>query len=87
MKLAVENSSKHRNYVEAVLRDWVDKGYQTLDDVHAARLPINIKRSAHLLKRRQDKNPFLTGFIIVIMVKYLYTTLASKKRKDYLRID
>ncbi|WP_229142151.1 DnaD domain protein [Bacillus sp. REN16] len=38
MKLAVENSSKRWNYVEAVLRDWKDKGHQTLDDVHAARL-------------------------------------------------
>ncbi|WP_099354736.1 DnaD domain-containing protein [Fredinandcohnia onubensis] len=39
MKLAVENSSTKRwSYAEAVLRDWVDKGYQTLDDVHAGRL-------------------------------------------------
>ncbi|MFD1780156.1 DnaD domain-containing protein [Fredinandcohnia salidurans] len=38
MKLAVENSSKRWNYVEAVLRDWVDKGHQTLDDVYAARI-------------------------------------------------
>ncbi|MEH7385786.1 DnaD domain protein [Bacillus sp. JJ1521] len=38
MKLAIVNSSKRWNYVEAILRDWVDKGYQTVDDVQAARL-------------------------------------------------
>ncbi|MCH1626755.1 DnaD domain-containing protein [Ferdinandcohnia quinoae] len=38
MKLAVENGSARWNYVEAVLSDWVDKGYQSVEDVHSARL-------------------------------------------------
>src|SRR5690606_18681053 len=45
MKLALENSSKRWNYVEAVLRDWVDKGYQTLDEVHAARLAYKQRKN------------------------------------------
>jgi len=37
MKLAVEYGAKHWSYVESILRYWVDKGYQTIDEVHAAR--------------------------------------------------
>ncbi|MEH7236395.1 DnaD domain-containing protein [Bacillus sp. JJ1562] len=48
MKLAIENASKRWSYVEAILRDWVDKGYQTLDDVQAARLAY----------KQQKKHPF-----------------------------
>lgn len=52
MKLAVENSSKRWNYVEAVLRDWVDKGYQTLDVVQAARLAYKQQ-----MKHQSTKKP------------------------------
>lgn len=59
MKLAVENSSKRWNYVEAVLRDWVDKGYQTLDDVHAARLAFKHQTKHQSIKKttRQELLP------------------------------
>lgn len=36
MKIAVENGVKTWKYVETILRDWVDKGYQTVEQVHAA---------------------------------------------------
>ncbi|WP_099361195.1 DnaD domain protein [Fredinandcohnia onubensis] len=59
MKLAVENSSKRWNYVEAVLRDWVDKGYQTLDDVYAARLTYKHQTKHPSMKKttRQELLP------------------------------
>jgi DnaD/phage-associated family protein len=59
MKLAVENSSKRWNYVEAVLRDWVDKGYQTLDDVHASRLAYKHQTKHPSMKKttRQELLP------------------------------
>lgn len=37
MKLAVEYGAKHWSYVESILRYWFDKGYETVNDVHAAR--------------------------------------------------
>ncbi|MCC3359633.1 DnaD domain protein [Bacillus sp. REN16] len=59
MKLAVENSSKRWNYVEAILRDWVDKGYKTLDDVHAARLAYKHQMNRPSMKKltRQELLP------------------------------
>jgi len=38
MKVAVENGSKNWKYIEAILRDWASKGYQTLDEVQAAQI-------------------------------------------------
>ncbi|MEK5444735.1 MULTISPECIES: DnaD domain-containing protein [unclassified Fredinandcohnia] len=58
MKLAVENSSKRWNYVEAVLRDWVDKGYQSLDDVHAARLAYK-HQAKHPTMKKTTRQEFL----------------------------
>jgi DnaD/phage-associated family protein len=37
MKLAVEYGAKHWTYVESILRYWAEKGYQTIEEVHAAR--------------------------------------------------
>ncbi|MCU9613139.1 DnaD domain protein [Caldibacillus lycopersici] len=36
MKQAVENGNKNWRYVEAILLSWVDKGYSSVDEVHAA---------------------------------------------------
>ncbi len=58
MKLALENSSKRWNYVEAVLRDWVDKGYQTLDDVQAARLAYK-NQANHQSRKRPTRQELL----------------------------
>ncbi len=58
MKLAVENSSKRWNYVEAVLRDWVDMGYQTLDDVQAARL-ANKHQTKHQSMKKTTRQELL----------------------------
>ncbi|RFB17418.1 DnaD domain protein [Bacillus sp. HNG] len=59
MKLAVENSSKRWSYVEAILRDWVDKGYQTIEDVHAARLIYKNQMNQQSMKKptRQEYIP------------------------------
>lgn len=59
MKLAVENSSKRWSYVEAILRDWVEKGYQTIEDVHAARLAYKNQTNPQSLKMpvRQEYIP------------------------------
>lgn len=38
MKRAVETGQKNWKYVEAILRHWVDKGYETVEDVVAAEL-------------------------------------------------
>ncbi len=45
MKLAVEFGCKHWKYVEAILKQWADKGYQSVKDVQAARLHFEEKRS------------------------------------------
>ncbi|MGG3843289.1 DnaD domain-containing protein [Anoxybacillus kestanbolensis] len=36
MKIAVENGVKTWKYVETILRDWSEKGYQNVEQVHAA---------------------------------------------------
>jgi DnaD/phage-associated family protein len=38
MKIAVENGVKTWKYVETILRDWSEKRYQTVEQVHAAQL-------------------------------------------------
>jgi DnaD/phage-associated family protein len=45
MKLAVERSVKKWTYVESILRDWVDKNIQTVDQVHAALKAFKEKQS------------------------------------------
>lgn len=35
MKIAVESGNKNWSYVEGILRRWVDKGYQTINEVRA----------------------------------------------------
>ncbi|MEH7223194.1 DnaD domain protein [Bacillus sp. JJ1566] len=59
MKLAIENASKRWSYVEAILRDWVDKGYQSLEDIYAARLAYKEQRQKQTLKKpiRQELIP------------------------------
>ncbi|MEH7383355.1 DnaD domain protein [Bacillus sp. JJ1533] len=52
MKLAIENSSKRWSYVEAILRDWVDKGYQTSEDVQAARLAYKNQMNHPSMKKQ-----------------------------------
>ena len=51
MKQAVEFGCKHWKYVEAILKHWADKGYQSVSDVHAARLHFEEK----MAKRREQK--------------------------------
>nr|WP_309098454.1 DnaD domain protein [Fredinandcohnia onubensis] len=62
MKLAVENSSKRWNYVEAVLRDWVDKGYQTLDDVNAARLAYK-HQTNHQSRKKPTRQEYIPDWL------------------------
>ncbi|NNU96300.1 DnaD domain-containing protein [Anoxybacillus sp. EFIL] len=45
MKIAVENGVKTWKYVETILRDWVDKGYQTVEQVHAAQKAFKEQQS------------------------------------------
>ncbi|MFC4322614.1 DnaD domain-containing protein [Litchfieldia salsa] len=45
MKYAIERGSKTWAYVEAILRDWVDKQYTSVSDVHAARQRYKEQRS------------------------------------------
>jgi DnaD/phage-associated family protein len=54
MKQAVENGSKNWKYIEAILRDWASKGYQTVEEVQAAQLAYT-ERTAK--KRNQPPEP------------------------------
>jgi len=44
LKIAVENGAKRWVYVETILRDWVEKGYRTVDEVRAAQLAFRKQR-------------------------------------------
>lgn len=44
LKIAVENGAKRWVYVETILRDWMEKGYRTVDEVRAARLAFRKQR-------------------------------------------
>ncbi|TKC19092.1 DnaD domain-containing protein [Robertmurraya kyonggiensis] len=48
MKQAVEYGGKNWKYVEAILRYWADRGYQTIDDVHAGQLAFKERLSKNL---------------------------------------
>lgn len=54
MKQAVENGSKNWKYIEAILRDWASKGYQTVEEVQAEQLAYT-ERTAK--KRNQPPEP------------------------------
>ncbi|MBM4764717.1 DnaD domain protein [Bacillus sp. B15-48] len=66
MKLAVENGSKTWRYVEAILRDWASKGYQTVDEVQAAQLEFTekIARKKHKPSPNHIGRDIPTGFQI-----------------------
>jgi DnaD/phage-associated family protein len=46
MKIAVERGAKSWSYVEQILRDWADKKYTTVEQVHAAIIEFKEKRSS-----------------------------------------
>ncbi|MEH7503261.1 DnaD domain protein [Neobacillus drentensis] len=46
MKIEVERGAKSWSYVEQILRDWADKKYTTVEQVHAAILVFKEKRAS-----------------------------------------
>ncbi|RTR33942.1 DnaD domain protein [Robertmurraya yapensis] len=50
MKQAVEYGGKNWKYVEAILRYWADRGYQTVKDVHAGQLAFKERLSKNLYR-------------------------------------
>jgi len=44
MKLALENGSNRWNYVEAVLKDWISKGYETVKEILDAQLVFKVQK-------------------------------------------
>lgn len=60
MKIAVESGNKNWSYVEGILRRWVDKGYQTINEVRAAQKEYRerlIKKSAKQKPRMERDIP------------------------------
>lgn len=55
MELAVEHGCKSWKYVEAILRDFVDKGHETRKDVEAAHLAFKEKKKKPLSTTYQDE--------------------------------
>ncbi|WP_449540443.1 DnaD domain-containing protein [Ferdinandcohnia sp. Marseille-Q9671] len=51
MKLALENGSNRWNYVEAVLKDWSNKGYDTVTEIHDARLTYSKQKQAQINRK------------------------------------
>jgi DnaD/phage-associated family protein len=63
MKFAIENGSKTWAYVEAILRDWVDKQYTSVSEIHAARQrykEIRSNKKPPNPNRKKEPNPFKT---------------------------
>ncbi|MEL3955993.1 DnaD domain protein [Caldifermentibacillus hisashii] len=58
MKIAVESGNKNWSYVEGILRRWVDKGYQTINEVRAAQKEywdrLNKKRAKQKPRMERD---------------------------------
>lgn len=44
MKLALENGSNRWNYVEAILKDWISKGYRTVKEILDAKLVFKVQK-------------------------------------------
>ena len=51
MKLALENGSNRWNYVEAVLKDWISKGYQTVKEILDAQLVFKVQKQKETIAR------------------------------------
>jgi DnaD/phage-associated family protein len=45
MKIAVENGKRTWKYIEAILKDWANHGFKTVQEVHAAQLAYKEQRS------------------------------------------
>lgn len=52
MKIAVETGNKNWKYCEAILRNWLDKGIKTIQEVEAAQLAYKEQRT------KQKQKPF-----------------------------
>lgn len=52
MKLTVENGADNWNYVEKILRDWMNRGFKSIDDYKAHELKREQERKRKLASRR-----------------------------------
>jgi len=55
MKIAVESGNKNWSYVEGILRRWVDKGYQTINEVRAAQKEYRERMDKKSAKTEKQK--------------------------------
>jgi DnaD/phage-associated family protein len=63
MKLAVERSVKKWSYVESILRDWVDKNIQTVEQVHAALMAFKEQQAKRRSSTGKSNKPTRTEII------------------------
>lgn len=63
MKIAVERSVKNWSYVEQILRDWSDKKFKTVDQVHAAILAFRENRAKQREKPKNGYRPKRTEIL------------------------
>ncbi len=52
MKISIENGANNWNYVEAILRDWLSKGFKSIDDYKAFELKREQERKRKSANRR-----------------------------------
>ncbi|MCL6571725.1 MAG: DnaD domain protein [Bacillus sp. (in: Bacteria)] len=57
MKMAVERGAKNWSYVEKILRDWSDKKYKTVEQVHAAILAFKENQAKQRDRPRNGYKP------------------------------
>lgn len=60
MKVAVEYGAKNWTYVDRVLRNWSDKKYTSVDQVHAALLAFREQRAKQQNNPRKNSKPIRT---------------------------
>lgn len=63
MKTAVENGAPRWVYVETILRDWYQKGYRTVDQVHAAQLAFKEQQAKKRNGFNGSRKPVRTEMI------------------------
>jgi DnaD/phage-associated family protein len=63
MKIAVERSVKNWSYVERILRDWSDKKFKTVEQVHAAILAFRENRAKQRDKPKNGYRPKRTEIL------------------------
>ncbi len=88
MKIAVEYGAKNWTYVERILRDWADKKYKTVEEVHATLLAFKERQAKQRGKPKYNNSkPKRTEILPAWFDENPHCTLPVEKEPKQQPID